>query len=214
MQLSTHDQGPVHAPINHYSPFPQTGGRVDGARLLGAGQGSGRDGRFARAGCRTSVRPVQRKRLHRGISVQVVVQGRSVSVTVTCNGTFTVVSVTLRSNPTSLPVIASDANGLSTHTVDASTPAVGDHSFTFAFSDGTTQVLPFSVSSAQASGIPAGTGSNASGNSGGGLAFTGASAVVPLGAIGAVLVLGGAGAVVSARKRGRVACGSWIDPSP
>ena len=134
-----------------------------------------------------------------GLNVNLVVRGNTIIITVTCSGNVSVVSVTLNSASTPLPVVPADANGVSHYTVETSALTLGEHTAVLAYSDGTSQTLPFTVVAAQAIVIPAAAAGGTS--SGGGLAFTGANAVVPLGAIGAVLVLGGAGAVVAARRR-------------
>lgn len=131
-----------------------------------------------------------------GLNVTVRPQGIPVILTVRCTGSAATGSVTINSTPRRLPVVAADANGVSSYTIDTSTLELGRHTANLVYSDGTTQSLRFRVIAPQGSG-----GLEASGGGDGGLAFTGANAVVPLATIGAVLVLGGAGTYLVGRRR-------------
>lgn len=129
----------------------------------------------------------------------VVVKGQSIVVTEVVKGGATTVSVTISSTPTSLTVVPPDANGTSSYTIDSTNLELGAHTADLVCSDKSTQTLPFTVT---APAVAGGTGNSAGGSGGGsGLAFTGANAVVPLVALGGVLVLGGAGAVLAGRRR-------------
>lgn len=137
------------------------------------------------------------------LNATVVVRGTSFVITVRSSGGAVVKTLVINSTPSSLPVVPAANDGVSNYTVGTASLELGAHTAAVTCSDGISQSLPFTVIEAQASGVPAGGASTSAGGStgGGGLAFTGANAVVPLGAIGVVLILGGTGAVVSSRRR-------------
>ena len=129
------------------------------------------------------------------LSATTVIQGNSVTITVRNPPGVNVVSVTLFSTPQPLPVVPANANGVAVYTINTAGLESGAHRVVFTFSNGTTQTLGLTVTTAQGSGVPGAD------TSGGGLAFTGVNAVLPLAATGTVLVLGGAAAVISGRRR-------------
>ena len=134
------------------------------------------------------------------INATVLVRGQSLVITTQSAGTVVTQSLTVNSAPASIPVVPPGPGGVSTYNFNTSALELGAHTVTATCSNNTTQVLPFTITAAQASGIPAASGTTAGGR-GSGLAFTGANAVVPLAALGAVLVLGGGGAIIAARRR-------------
>ncbi len=142
-----------------------------------------------------------------------VVQGDSFTVTV--NGVANrVYSATVFSTPMDLGTTTAGADGSASFTFDTSGLDAGGHrvEVTDTMTGGVSTAY-FTVTAASIGGNQPGGGtnqagltSNQAGGSGnqagsGGLAFTGAGAVVPIGVLGVILVGGGAAAVVAGRSR-------------
>lgn len=133
-----------------------------------------------------------------GLSVNLVPQGNRITVFVTGNVAGRVYDIRINSDPIELGTFTAGADGDTQTTFSTRTLDLGAHTATVTAVDtGEVQTAPFTV----IAGRTASSSQAGASDRGGGLAFTGAGAVVPLLTLGVVLVGGGAAGLVLARRR-------------